>query len=329
MAGCLQVSERTVRNWKRGAREDEKPLGRPARSQSRRYRETLAVRRQVKAMGWGAGWRPIEAACGLPTRSVQEGLRVLKARHRKRLREFQGKNRISIEVLGKDVIWAQDAMQAGRVGSRAVMAEVVKDRGTLGNVALAVGGAATGAELVAMLENQKREGRLPLVLATDNGPAYKSREVAGFCEREKLVHLFSRHHLPQDNGAAERGIRELKEESGLGSGVKLRGVDEVVSRLIQTCRLLGNRPRACRGMKTSVQLEKDLPAGPEMVPREAFYEAACRAVEKAVQGGGNIRERRRIQRQVIYGLLERINLVRLVRGGNACRAQYQKPENNL
>jgi len=280
-------------------------------------------------MGWKAGWRAIEAASGLPTRSVQEILRALKARHRRRMRDFRTKNRTNIEVLGKDVVWAQDAMHAGRVGSKAVLAEVVKDRGSLENVAIAVGGAATGADVVEVLENQKREGRLPLVLATDNGPAYKSQEVARFCEKEKLVHLFSRPYVPQDNGSAERGIRELKEESGLGRGVVLRGVEEAVSRLIQTCRLLGNRPRACRDMKTSVQLEKTLPIGPEMVAREAFYEVACRVVEKAVQGGGNIREQRLIQRQVIYGLLEKINLVRLVRGGNTCRAQHKKPENIL
>ena len=280
-------------------------------------------------MGWEAGWRTIEGACGLPTRSVQENLSALKVRHRRRMRDFQAKNRINIKVLGKDVVWAQDAMHVGRVGSKAVMAEVVKDRGSLENVAIVVGGAATGRDVVNILENQKREGRLPLVWATDNGPAYKSHEVTRFCEREKLVHLFSRPHLPQDNGAAERGIRELKEESGLGSGVKLRSVDEVASRLVKTSHLLGNRPRACRDMKTSVQLEKTLPIGPETVAREDFYEAACRVAEKVVQGGGNIREQRRIQRQVIYGLLEKINLVKLVRGGNTCRAQHKNPENIL
>lgn len=283
----------------------------------------------MKRCGWGVGWGPVESLTNLPTRLVQESLKALKSRRRKRLRDLQAKNRTSIDVLGKDVIWVQDALHAGRIGPKGVMAEVVKDRGSLANVALTVGGAATGADVVEMLEIQKQKGRLPLVWATDNGPAYKSGEVAHFCRREKLIHLFSRPHLPQDNGAAERGIRELKSESGLGRGVKLCGVEEAVARLVHADRLLCVRPRACRGMKSSVQLEKTLPVGPERVARATFYEAACRAVEKEVQGGGSIRDLRRKQRQVIYGLLEKINLVRLVRGGNTCRAQHKNPENIL
>ena len=74
-----------------------------------------------------------------------------------------------VKVLAKDVIWAQDATQVARIDGKKILAEVVKDRGTLGSVAMAVGRPAKGWEIVEMLEGKKREGCLPLVLATDNG----------------------------------------------------------------------------------------------------------------------------------------------------------------
>jgi len=55
--------------------------------------------------------------------------------------------------------------------------EVLKDRGTLANVALGIGEPVKGQDVVSLLETQKEKGRLPLVWATDNGPAYKSWEV--------------------------------------------------------------------------------------------------------------------------------------------------------
>jgi transposase InsO family protein len=243
---------------------------------------------------------------------------MLKARHRKRLRTYRAEHRTSVEVLAKDVIWVQDALHAGRVEREGILAEVVKDRGSLATVALGVGGAAKGLDIVAMLENQKIEGRLPLVWATDNSPAYKSREVADFCRRERLVHLFSRPHTPQDNGSAERGIGELKAESGLGRGVMLCDAREAALRLVEAGRLANQRPRACRGMKSAVQLEKGLSVGPKCVDRKAFYSAACRSAQKAVKGGGNIRVKKGLANFAIYKLLEKNNLVRIVRGGKNC-----------
>jgi transposase InsO family protein len=320
MASLLGVSERTLRNWTRGAQGEKKPLGRPARSESKKFRAGLAVRRQLRVLGWTAGWRPLDAVLETPTRLIQESLRALKARHRKRVREHREANRMSVKVLAKDVIWTQDATHAGRIGGKAVLAEVVRDRGTLGNVAMAVGEAATGRDVVEMLEIQKREGRLPLVWATDNGPAYKSEEVAEFCKREKLVHLFSRIHTPQDNAAAERGIGELKAEAGLGKNACFRAVREVASCLAKTWFLLDARPRACRDNRSAVQLEKDLPAGPDLVDRGVFYKATCAEVEKAVQGGGTPRERRQAERLAIYETLGKIYLVNIMRGGKTCRA---------
>ena len=320
LAGLLGVDERTLRNWKHGAAVEEKSIGRPAYSESEKQRALLAVRRQVKAQGWTAGWRSMIEVLPTPTRLVQKSLSLWKARHRKRLSEIRSKNRVGLKVLAKDVIWTEDAAHLGKTEEVEYLAEVVKDRGSLATKALVVGGAATGEDVAGILEGQKRLGRLPLVWATDNGPAYKSHEVAEFCEREKVVHLFSRPRLPQDNGAAERGIGELKAETGLDAGIHLRDGLEAVSRLLKGWRLLDHRPRACRGYQSAVQLEKSLPVGPDMVSRSEFYEAACRRMEKAVQGGGTARERRKAERMAVYELLEKLNLVSIVRGEKTCRA---------
>lgn len=254
------------------------------------------------------------------TRLIQESLRALKARHRKEIREYRAIHRVKVEVLAKDAIWTQDATHTGRINKKAVLAEVVKDRGTLGTVAMAVGDSATGRDVVEMLEIQKQKGHLPLVLATDNGSAYKSAEVAEYCRRERVVHMFSRPRTPQDNAAAERGIGELKAESGLGRKACFHAVHEVVSCLANTWVLLDHRPRACKGYRSAVQLENDLPAGPELVDRGVFYEATCAEVKKAVQGGGTSLERRQAERLAIYRSLEKINLVNITRGGKTCRA---------
>jgi len=302
----------------RGAQGEMKPLGRPAYSEAQKKCVLMAVRRLVAKLGWTVGFRTIEVLLDAPTRLIQLCLRALKARHRKRAREQREAHRTSVKVLAKDVIWAQDATQVARIDGKKILAEVVKDRGTLGSVAMAVGRPAKGWEIVEMLEGKKREGCLPLVLATDNGSSYKSERVAEFCEREKVVHLFSRTHTPQDNAPAERGIGELKAELPEMPGN--HALQEVAACMSRVWAMLDIRPRASKGYKSAVQLAEELPAGPDLVDRAAFYEAACAAVEKAVQGGGTPRERRQAERQAILRTLEDHKLIHIIRGGKSCPA---------
>ena len=333
LAETLEVSERTLRNWRRGVAG--KTLGRPAVSKQSRYLALLKVRREVKKQGWQAGWRPLYQVLSqnVSLRLTQESLSALKKRHEQRLRKHRQKNRMSVEVHGKDVIWVEDSTHLGRLDSKTVMGELLKDRGTLANVALEVGGAVCGNDVVTILEARKANGRLPLVWATDNGPAYKSWEVDEFCRREKIIHLFSKPHTPQDNASAERGIGELKAEAGLGKGVALSCLAEAASRLARAERLLCNRPRASKGNLTSLQLEKAMPEGPLLVDREGFYSEACRAMENAVQGGGTGREKRQRERLAIYRALQQYGLITIKqfsnRGGNSYPAQPKIREDIL
>ena len=67
---------------------------------------------------------------------------------------------------------------------------------------------------------------VPLVVATDNGPAMKSVAVARrFAARAHLVHIRTRHRGPHTNGVVERWIESLKYERlcrhDIASGVEL------------------------------------------------------------------------------------------------------------
>ena len=331
VARQLGVSERTLRNWERGAQEALKPLGRPAVSSSQRFQAYLKVARALRRQGSRAGWRPVlvKVKPFVSTRLVQEGLRALKMRHRQRLSKKICSNRIHVEVLSPNVIWGQDSAHAGRTNEEEIKAEVIKDRGTLGYTGVTVGPSATSDEILDMLEVQKRGRGLPLVWATDNGSAYKSEKVAEYLRCEKVVHLLSRPRTPQDNGSAEKGIRELWEESGLEKGAKT-SLMEVARKLAVSWYILDHgRPRASKGYRTADELEVQLPSWRERVTREAFYEQACRSMEKAVKGGGTARQKRQAQREAVYETLERYQLITRTRGGKPFKLVQQKPEDIL
>lgn len=309
-----------------------KPLGRPAVSLQKRFQAALKVARVLRGQGHTAGWRPVLAKVApmVSTRLVQESLRELKKRHRLRFAHKLQRQRVHVEVLSPNVIWAQDATHTGRLGPQAIQAEVIKDRGTLGYVSLSVGPAAKAEDIVSVLEVMKQREGLPLVWATDNGPAYRSEKVKAFLEREKVVHLLSRPHLPQDNAAAEKGIRELKEEAGLGIGKAPASLKELTENLAYSREILNTqRLRASKGYQTAVQLKASLPSWQTKVTREAFYGQACEAMEKAVKGDETVRQKRQAERQAVYQTLEYFQLVTRTRGGKPLKLTPNEPEDIL
>ena len=327
----LGVSERTLRNWKSGAFEALKIMGRPAASPSKKFKSRLKVARELREQGL-VGWRPVLAKVGanVSTRLVQESVSELKRRHAQRRRKWLLSNRVHVEVLSPNVIWAQDATHLGRLDQKAVQAEVVKDRATLGYVEVAVGSPAKAEEVLRILEKQKQRKELPLVWATDNGSPYRDHRVEDFLKQEKIVHLLSRPRLPQDNAAAEKGIRELKEDAGLGKGVKLSSLEEAAQKLAVSCVVLDyHRPRGSKGYRTAAELRKYLPSWHEKVQREVFYEQACKGIEKAVKGGGTAREKRQAERQAVYETLEKFQLITRTRGGKPLKLVPPEPEDIL
>jgi len=331
LAQKLEVSDRTLRNWESGAVIQAKHLGRPATTPSKRFLARLKVARELRRQGW-TGWRPVLAKVrtDVSIRLVQESVSELKKRHEQKRRKRFAANRESVAVLSPNVIWTQDATHVGRLNRKAVQAEVVKDRATLGYTGLAVGPTASGSDILWILEVAKQEKGLPLVWATDNGSAYRDARVESFLKREKVVHLLSRPHLPQDNAAAEKGIQELKTEAGLGKGVKLTSFEEAACKLAVSREILdGGRARASKHYQTADELRQSLPSWDLKVQRGVFYEQACKSMEKAVKGGGTAREIRQAERQAVYETLEKFQLVKRTRGGKSLKLGQGVPVNIL
>jgi len=88
-------------------------------------------------------------------------------------------------------MWSIDATHLGRDPTGAsVEAEVVRDVASGRTLAVAVGPPAKAASVVALLERLRGErGDLPLVLAHDNGGAYRSELVASYLEARQVVKL--------------------------------------------------------------------------------------------------------------------------------------------
>lgn len=232
------------------------------------------------------------------------------------------------EVLASNVIWTQDSTHLGRIGFQARQAEVLKDRGPLRTVGLSVGRNATGRDVIDLFEAMKHVRGLPLVAAMDNGPIYVCDEVVEYFQRERMVLLRSRTYTPQDNGAAEVGIGELKAVAGLGKGVQLQTTADTAAKLLAACETLDrNRPRVSKGYRTAMQLDYEMPRWYGRVYRDDFYRQAQNAMQSAAQDGMTARERRHAEREAIYSTLESFGLVKRTRGGRSTRPVI--PENIL
>lgn len=292
--------------------------GRPGHSKGMRFRALLAVARQRRIQGKAAGWRPITKALQgqIPTGLVQEALSRFKARNRRRHRRHLADAARSMTVRAKNVIWTQDGTHLGRDGSAFVIAQVVKDRGPYSTLALSVGPPAKSRDVLMLLKCTKaEEGTHPLVWQTDNDSIYLEESVQDYLRKERVVHLLSRVRRPQDNGAAEIGIRELKTEAGLGKGVRLKGTYEAALRLGKSAvKLNHDRLRGSKGYLPSDALADRMPSWYDFVTRERFYDETCNAMEEAVQGKkGSLA--RKAQREAIFSRLEKYGLITRTRGG--------------
>jgi RNA:NAD 2'-phosphotransferase (TPT1/KptA family) len=64
------------------------------------------------------------------------------------------------------------------------------------------------------------------------------------------------------------------------------------------------RIRASRGWKTAAAFDVALPPASGVIWRAVFYETACQAIARAVEGLESVRERRRAEREAILATLQ-------------------------
>jgi hypothetical protein len=149
------------------------------------------------------------------------------------------------------------------------------------------------------------------VWQSDGGGANRSEAVASYLQEHRVIHLLSRPHTPTDNPAAEWKNRELKEECGLGKGVRLESQEDAIARLAPALRRVDEgRLRASRGWKTALELDQELPRADAVVSRATFYADARAAMREAPLGLTDPRAIRKAEQDAIWRTLERHGLAR-------------------
>lgn len=308
------MTERTIRNW---IRKEGGPVGRPPYPADVRRRIFRIVARVWLRLPPRTGWRTIRDALGrmVPTGLVQESLREIKRLHDLHEERRLAHRRVHVEVLAAGVLWHQDSTHLGRVGGRPSQAEILRDAARPEVLAASAGGVVRGRDAVALLESAIAAEVLagnapPLVVSTDNGPAYRSKDFAACVARHRIVHLRNLPRTPQHNARAERTIRDVKSASGLGRGVVLDSFEEAQSRVALACERLEALARIRAGAQPlTVQYTQD--------QRDRFHEAVCWRIATAVQCARGARAQRMAEREAVFAELEERGLIHRTRGGAA------------
>jgi hypothetical protein len=317
IAEAMEIPERTARDWKRKAILGRSKPGRPRRPRAQRREAFDRVAQEAERRGRAPGWRLAHDVLGIPVRLAQETVRTFKRLQRRRAREGAMARRVSVKVHYRDVLWAEDGAQFGRIAGEPFLAEVLRDVATMKTLAVTTGPAPTGDDITALLHCMKSDrGTLPLVLGVDNGGAQKSDDVARYCEKEMVVVLRNHPRTPQHNAFVERAIRELREESGLAADTELRDEAEGTDRLQAAWRRIDNRHKRPRhGYRTASEVDATTPGWYPLVDRARFYAAARKAIEEAVSACSRPRARRLAEREAIFRTLEDFGLITRTRGG--------------
>jgi len=287
VASALGVSERTLRNWRRWGQSESKKQGRPGRTEEERKLARLKVFELMKVHA-SPGWRPIAAELKgiVSVRLVQEYVAEYKRLHKPKKTVTQ-----KIEVTKKNIIWSIDG--AFTREHKKIENQVIKDRGSKAWVGYKKA-ASCSRDVIVMLEESSCTVGLPLVLSSDNGSAYKSKELAQFMRERKIVHLMSLPRTPQHNGAVEVGIKELREIMA----AKGSGLDEAIDCANLRLRLYG------KNWSVANEVYQNAVVPYTDNERDDFYESCARRLSDLSREPLSFRERRMKEREVILDELK-------------------------
>lgn len=304
VAKQLEVSTRTLRNWKQNYLAEEWPcVGRPKLDTVRRLKVAKEVSEIWMIQGC-PGWRPIKAQRPeLPTRLIQKYVANLKLRKRRSLWSYKRSNALKTDVLYRDVVWTQDATYL----PNKKYAEVIKDRASLVIKDFHLTSSLKKEEAVNLLEGRS----LPLVYMSDNGSAYSSREMSVLLKKERVIHLKSLPRVPQHNGAAEVAVKELKKlykchvENGIAPQMAVQLSKETMNK---------HRLYAKHRYRSAEGVEKEIPLNNKEELRDIIYAEYEKEMLKIKSGTTNKRKARVMERKMIYALLEKHGLIKITRG---------------
>lgn len=339
LAQMLEVSTRTLRNWRDREGESGSP-GRPPHSAEARTTAREHTERTWKPLVRGHnGSRSVcevldREGIRVPVRLVRENVRALKREARERERARIEANRVHVEVLARNAIWSLDQTLLDRDERGEHKALLVRENLVPRTLGLSTGPPATGEDVVRLLEHVAMErGGWPFVIQMDNGSENKNGEVAALLGRERVIALWNEPRTPQHNSRAERSIGSLKRASGLGGRAtqgaecsqgheSLREPGVLATRAGLLARLLASwenldahTPRATLHGLTPVELDRIAPRADDRVCRGRFYTEVCESLRRIALAPLNPRARRKAEREAIWGALQRYGLVTRTRGG--------------
>jgi len=216
--------------------------------------------------------------------------------------------------------FVRDVVPIESVEARKRVARAEQDRFPLCTLALTIGDAATSEDPVLVMETAvaARGGSYPLVLVSDNGPAYTSKRFEDFLEERGVVHLLSLPHTPRHNPWVERGHRDLKDESGLGKGVLIVDRDDAAQRILAALdRVDGHRRRATLGFRTARAVDAQMKVPYDDDDRARLRYEVRRRRDEALQRPVSGRARRVLCREAVLAVLEDMGWITRTRGGHS------------
>jgi hypothetical protein len=329
LARLLGVSARTLRNWRDREGRTGSP-GRPPHSAEKRAQARVETERAWNALPRGHnGSRSVCAVLAregvhVPTRLVQGSVRALKREMCERTRSRIEANRVHVEVLGRDALWALDQTHLLRDESGEVKALAVRECLAPRTLGLSIGSPACGADVVRLLQHvAEQRGAWPFVIQMDNGAENKNAEVEACLHAARVIVLWNEPRTPQHNSRAERGFGDLKLAIGMEKGgppladPRLAPTrDGVCARLLRAWHSLdAATPRASLSGLTPAELDRIALPAEDRVRRARFYAEVCEELQRVALAPLNARARRKAERETIWCALQKYGLVERTRGG--------------
>jgi transposase InsO family protein len=233
-------------------------------------------------------------------------------------------NRVHVEVLAGDALWAIDQTHLCRDEQGEVKALAVRECLSGRTLGLSIGPPAQGLDVVRLLERvAEQRGGWPFVIQADNGSENKNAEVAACLKRARVIALWNEPRTPQHNPRAERGFGDFKLALRIDKGSRRSthgtmepGNQGMCVRLLYAWHALdAQTPRARLDGLTPVELDRIAQRADDRARRDRFYIEVRESLRRIALAPQNPRARRKAEREAIWNALQRHGLVTRTRGG--------------
>jgi hypothetical protein len=293
-APILQVTTRTLRNWKKNA---DKPTKDGRKVKQIKFNTAKLILLEWKKQG-KPGWRPINVALTeVPTRQIQFVIGKIKKREIKKQNHVKSINRNQIKTFDTKTILTID----GAADKDGVNLIITRDRCSMETNIQRCEGNLKSEDVLNYLEGLKLKNNLPLVLASDNGSPFCSQMIAKFLDENQIIHLRSLPHVPQHNGVCEAAVKEVKTQINNGKTIE------------ETLIILNHHRLRKKHNWLSVN-EFLKSASTKINIRNEFYEATKKRIFEYCRGIESAYEVRKAEREAILDTLENFELIKQTRG---------------